>query len=137
MSQTHGESWSRSWATWVLGFEFFREGDHGRAAALARESLQLKRPFDDRLGIGHCVELLAWAETADGQHERGAVLLGAAQELRRAVGVPLRQILVEGHTRCEAALRRALGDDAFQAAHLRGTELTYDQTLSHAVETGP
>ena len=137
LSQTHGESWSRSWTTWVLGYEFARQGEYGRAAALARESLELKRALDDRLGVGHCVELLAWAASADGQHEHAAVLLGAAQQIRRAVGVPLRRMLIDGHTRCEANLRRALGDHGLAAAILRGTELTFDQTLSYSLEAEP
>ena len=83
------------------------------------------------------MEVLAWAAAADGQHEDAAVLLGAAQELRRAVGVPLRRMLVAGHAQCEANLRRALGEHGLEEAILRGTELTFDQTLSYTLEGMP
>ena len=51
--------------------------------------------------------------------------------------MPLRRILVDGHAQCEANLRQALGDAEFEAAFLRGAELTYDQALSYALEFTP
>jgi predicted ATPase len=137
VSEAHGESWSRSWTTWVLAFEYIRQGDHNRAAALARESLQLKRAFDDRIGIGTSLELLAWAAAAGGQHERAAVLLGSANEIRRTLGEPLPLVLQDGHARCEATLRQQLGDDSFEAAHLRGSEFSFEQAVSYALEPAP
>src|SRR5215470_6025163 len=85
-AEARGELWLRSWALVQSGRAAWRLGDHHRAAASITEGLQINVQLDDRLGIGHCLEFLAWL-TAAGHPQRAARLLGAAQGVLQAIGV--------------------------------------------------
>ena len=135
---SRGASWSRSYALWVVGLERWRNGAYGKAAAALREGIRLKRPFQDQWGIALCLEALAWTLAADRRDERAAHLLGAAQTVWRLNGTSLSGLghIVGFHEQCEASLRHALGDQAFQAAFRRGTQFTLERALGYALGDG-
>jgi len=131
-SEARGELWLRSWALIQSGRAAWRLGDHHRAAASLAEGLQIKVQLDDRLGIGHCLEFLAWL-TAAGHPERAARLLGAAHRVLQAIGVSMFPYLRTDHDRCVAALRAGLGEKTFTALFDRGTALTQDEAVADAL----
>ena len=131
-SEARGELWLRSWALIQSGRAAWRLGDHHRAAASLAEGLQIKVQLDDRLGIGHCLEFLAWL-TAAGHPERAARLLGAAHRVLQAIGVSVFPYLRTDHDRCVAALRAGLGEKTFTALFDRGTALTQDEAVADAL----
>jgi non-specific serine/threonine protein kinase len=70
------------------------------------------------MGTIFCVEALAWIAASRQQHERAAVLLGAAASLWQSIGTTpdSNQPLTGHHRDCQRHARQALGEAAFQAA---------------------
>jgi non-specific serine/threonine protein kinase len=132
----HGERWYHSHALWVLGLAVWQQGDTRRATELEQDSIRLKRSRYDRLGIAHCVEALAWFAASDDRHPRAALLLGAAQSLRQAIGVSIGGFahLVGFHERAEAQVRQALGAAKFRKQHNAGRALPMDGALAAALD---
>ena len=103
---------------WALGAAAaWRQGDLDRASGLGQQSLRLLS--DDRMGRTFCVEALAWIAASRNQHERAAVLLGAATGLWQSIGTTLKshQPLAGHHRDCERQARQALGEAAYQTAY--------------------
>jgi predicted ATPase/DNA-binding CsgD family transcriptional regulator len=133
ISQVHGERWFRGHALWILGVARWREGNSRRAAALEQKSIRLKMDFDDLLGVCMAVEVLAWiAATED--PERAATLFGALERVRQMTGLARLNYLDALHDRCEAAARRALGEEGYEKAYRHGAELTPDEAVALALE---
>jgi predicted ATPase/DNA-binding CsgD family transcriptional regulator len=128
-SEARGELWLRSWALVQSGLAAWRLADHHRAGASLTAGLQIKVQLDDRLGIGHCLEFLAWL-TAAGHPQQAARLLGAAQGVLQAIGVSVFPYLRTDHDRCVTALRARLGEKTFTALFDRGTALPLDEAVA-------
>lgn len=108
-------------------------GDVARAEALQRESLGRYRDLGDRPGMARSFERLAGAIAASGEPQRAARLLGAARALRQAIGVePALADRLECE-RIEAAVRGALGADAFTAAWDEGRTMTLTRAIEDAL----
>jgi non-specific serine/threonine protein kinase len=124
---------------WALGVAAWRRGDLDRATELQQQSLRLRVRRNDRLGAIFCVEALAWIAASRQQHERAAVLLGAAVGLWQSMGTTPdgNQPLAGHHQDCERKTRQALGETAFQAAYHRGLDLPADDVLAYALEQPP
>ena len=91
------------------------------------------------MGSTYCVEALAWIAASRHQHERAAVLLGAAAGLWQSIGTTLEgnQPMAGHHRDCEWQARQALGEAAFQAAHRRGRDLPTADALAYALQQPP
>ncbi|WP_027929041.1 ATP-binding protein [Amycolatopsis thermoflava] len=133
--EAHGERWMLSYAVYGLGLTALMCGDHDQAARHAVESLRMKEPFDDTIGLSLTTELLAWTEAGREEPERAAVLLGAAETLWNSVGMQLygSPHWLEQRTRFEHRAQRALGDTAYQAAFRRGQRMGRDQVIAFAL----
>jgi predicted ATPase/DNA-binding CsgD family transcriptional regulator len=131
--------WYTASSRWVLGLMAWHRGDLHQAADLHLESLRSRDVRTDRLGVAYCLEALAWTAASGHQHERAAVLLGAADGLWRAMGLTLdgQQHLAGYHRDCERQARRVLGEAAFQAARDRGLQLPAEDVLGYAVRRSP
>ncbi len=89
-----------------LGIALWKQGDVHQAGVVERESLPLSRSFNQKLGIGMSIEVLAWIAVADGAYKRAPRLFQALQEIWSAIGVPpsgLRHIAAY-HGQCVAEL---------------------------------
>ncbi|MFD2414918.1 LuxR C-terminal-related transcriptional regulator [Amycolatopsis pigmentata] len=138
LARKHQARWSESVALSTAGICALRLGDSRRAARLIKDSLRLKKVFNDDLGIGQCLEVLAWIAQAEGHDDRGARLLGAAEGVWQMIGGPRwRQPMRHWHDHCEAELRQALGDDAFDSAFRSGMRLAPDDVLTFALQETP
>jgi predicted ATPase/DNA-binding CsgD family transcriptional regulator len=137
--ERYGEGWHRAYTLMALGVDVWRQGDTRRAAAMEQESLRFNRSLDDPLGIGVNLEVLAWIAAAEGRYQRAARLLGIVAKVWKAVGAPLSGYghLVHFHDECEAAVRRALGAQAFRAAVRQGADLASEAALAYALEERP
>lgn len=71
----------------------------------------------------------------EGQHALAATLLGAAESLRTAIGVPIPVADHRDHERVIGALRAALDDDAFRSAWELGRAMTIEQALDLALSS--
>ena len=108
-------------------------GDLGRATALAQESLALFHELGDHRGIAACLELIGSAIAAQGQTERGTRLLAAAETVREMTGINRPAARGAEQERTVAALRSALGADAFARAWEAGRRLPLDEIVADAL----
>ncbi|MCZ4586753.1 protein kinase [Rhodococcus opacus] len=135
ITESHGESVYLGRSSLTLGLVMWREGNRDRAVLLLRRGLELARLVDDPFGATWCLEILAWISSRENRFHRAAVLLAAAEVLRRRVGTSIVQIpdLTESHQECELVTRRALGARAFETASREGEALGFDASASYAL----
>jgi predicted ATPase/DNA-binding CsgD family transcriptional regulator len=112
-------------------------GDAETAAAQFAESLTLFIEFGDRWFCGIVLESAALAGAAD-DAERAVRLLGAADAIWTAIGVPLPVFFCERHDRVVSEARNLLGDARFEAAWGAGGRVPLRATveLLPAVQPG-
>ncbi len=112
-------------------------GDYDQAATLFEEGVTLSGQMRDRANVAYCLEGLAAVAGARGEAERCARLIGAAEWLHEAVGVPA-YVYYEPYRslyeRTMAAVRSELGEGAFEEARERGRKMTFEEAVGHAVE---
>ena len=116
------------------GFAALSEGDHDRSLALLRQALRRLAELEFREVIGYCFEGLAAVLAFTGQGESAACLLGAAEALRKNLGVELAPAERETHEETAAAVRESLGEERFSAAWRQGQELPLDEAIAYALE---
>ncbi|MEJ3747754.1 LuxR C-terminal-related transcriptional regulator [Actinomycetes bacterium KLBMP 9797] len=134
-----GESWCRSYALYVDGLARWLQGDPRAAEHAVRESVRLKHRFEDVIGIGTALELLACVAASDDRHERAARLIGTAQQIWRDVQAPLSGIefLLACRRTAEARSRARLGDRVFDRIAGEGATLGLALAVEYALgETG-
>ncbi|MFC9679934.1 BTAD domain-containing putative transcriptional regulator [Streptomyces sp. NPDC056948] len=121
-AEASGAEWARSWATWCAGITELRHGDPVRALPRLRDALARQRAVGDNWGPLWGVESLAWATAAVARPGPAATLLGAAEGLRRDIGVDLTGLLPFHTARLsvELRVREELGDEAYVVAHDAG-----------------
>jgi non-specific serine/threonine protein kinase len=78
--------------------------------------------------------ILAAVAGAQGQAQQAARLIGAAEGLLEAIGIPFSGDSSSPHERCVTTTRAALGDEAFAAARVAGRAMTLDQAIQYAQE---
>ncbi|MBJ8337299.1 protein kinase [Antrihabitans sp. YC3-6] len=134
-----GESWWRSFSLWAYGIDKLRQGDVAAALELERESLVLKRQLGDQLGIAVCLEAMSWIAASDGDVDRAARLLGAADALLRQVGMPLEGIqrLWAFHLQWEDTVRRRASERGFRVAYASGAAMSADAAAAFALRETP
>jgi len=133
-----GESWCRSFSLWNLGLVVWAGGDLPRAVAVERQSHELKRRMDDRLGLALCLEASAWMH-AEKRPDTAATLLGAADQLWHLMGTALEVLpgLTPMRATCEALLLDSLGHDAFGAARAAGADMDSSTAIAFALDEKP
>jgi hypothetical protein len=82
---------------------------------------------------GWTISELAGPELGLGRPERGAVLVGAADEALRVLGVSRHPGDVWEHRRVVARLRELLGDDRFDELYGDGRRLSLDDAVALAL----
>src|SRR5262249_30763010 len=119
------------------------QGDPDAASALYWESLGLYRKLPDpavfrkfgpQRGIACCLEGLAKVAAATGDPERAVRLLGAAEQLRQAIGASPSVPEAAEHGRLVASLQAAQGEAAFATAWAEGQALPLEQTIMCALD---
>jgi non-specific serine/threonine protein kinase len=122
----HGVAWCLKGLAEVAG----SRGPPERAEALYKESLFLYQELGHKSDVAGCLEGLGGVAASTGQPERGARLLGAAQALRKAIGVPLAPSDRADYDRNIASLRAVLGGEAFAVAWEEGQRMTPEEALA-------
>ncbi|MFF0271052.1 ATP-binding protein [Kribbella sp. NPDC004536] len=135
LAESSGAVQSAAYALWGTGVVEWR--DHGRyevATRHFRDAIRSLRPFNDRTGIGFCVQALSWCAGAEEPDERAARLMGAARAVWRS-GVIVKETTpysrLDDLTREQ--IRAAIGDAAFTAAYQLGAGYTFEQTVALAL----
>jgi hypothetical protein len=113
--------------------------DYDGAAHLFEEGVTLSEQMRDRANVAYCLEGLAVVANARGEAERSGRLIGAAEGLHEAVGVPV-YLYYEPHRsvyeRTVAAVRSWLGREAFEEARAEGRDMTFEHAVAYALEEG-
>ena len=108
-----------AWSVEQLGLLAAVDGDPA-AVSLLRRSLELHRELRDRWRMSSVLEDLSALVIAQGNALSAARLLGAAEAMRSAIGTAIAPCERLQHNQTTAAVRAALGDEAFDAALRRG-----------------
>ncbi|WP_419471070.1 ATP-binding protein, partial [Georgenia yuyongxinii] len=113
--------------------------DDAAARAHLATAVAISRGLGDAANLSYLLDAIAVLDSAAGAHERAATLLGAAADLRRAIGTA-----VYGYYASDLALRdaaaqasrTALGTEGFEAAHDDGARLGLEAAAALAI-VGP
>jgi tetratricopeptide (TPR) repeat protein len=116
----------------ALGWIAVQEGAAVRAAALQREAVDRALGLHSRPLMALAVEGLAGVAGLTGDHERAAVLLGAARTWRGTTLSGDRDV-----ARVSALARERLGDAAYEKAYGRGDRFDRDGLLAIISPDGP
>jgi tetratricopeptide (TPR) repeat protein len=110
------------------------EGDYGEARRLWGVSLSECQQVGNRRGVPECLEGFAYVSLRQGQAERAARLLGAAQGLRDAVGASVRLRTRTDYEHTLSGTRAALGEGVFALAWAEARAMTLEQAVAYALE---
>ena len=110
------------------------QGDPAWVVARLTESLALAQDVGHQWGIAASLGQLAKAAQAQGQAQRAARLLGAAEVIREASQVPVPPYPFRAHERDVAELRAALSPEAFEAAWAEGRAMSLEAAIAFALE---
>jgi predicted ATPase/DNA-binding CsgD family transcriptional regulator len=129
-----GEQWCRGTALWTRGAARWLSGDNGRAIEDTLACLRIKESLDDLHTTTMAIDLLAVCLVATEEFSRAAVLCGAGDVLWEILGAPVQQGPHYAGIRRGAAqaCRDASGDERFEAAYQRGTQLTLPEVIAVA-----
>src|ERR687897_167523 len=119
-----------------LGFVEELRGDLDAAEAAHRESLQLARELPDPLALALVLDGLACVAAARKQPDRAAVLLGAAEAIRRTAGTPLPPQERADVDRASDAVVSALGRERFTEAREQGLRMSIESAADYARSGG-
>jgi hypothetical protein len=108
------------------GREAQRRACFDDARALYEKALSIGLELGNDLVIGSCLAGFAGIVGAQGHLSEAAILFGCAQDLLRETSTSLQQVNM---TMGIEAGRAALGDEAWDAAWLRGTKMYPHETL--------
>ncbi|WP_063050821.1 protein kinase domain-containing protein [Nocardia arthritidis] len=139
LTEACSETGFRSAALWGLGVTAWQQGERQQARKLLEEALRVNRKVRNPIIAAFGLEALAWTVDADSAAERGAVLMGAAEQLWRSVG-SLERILPgrsHYHEDCDRMARVSLGARRFEAAFRRGQAMGMDAALRYALVEQP
>ncbi|MFI2472918.1 ATP-binding protein [Nocardia xishanensis] len=134
ITEAQGELLYRSAALRGLGIAAWQRGDRHRAQQLLEEALRVNR-LNSPVITAFALEALAWTVADQGDAERAAVLLGAAQG-NWLVGNSVRAVLrtmSRFHEECERTTRHILGARKFDAAFRRGRGFGVDAAVAYAL----
>ena len=131
--EARGDLRSAGWTHANLGRLAATRGEDVRAAALFGRALGAFRVIDDRWSTGHLLNDVARVALRAGREVDAGRLLGAANALLEADGVPPPGAPLPGRTPVAAAVRAALGEDAFAEAWAAGQVLPVDDAVDCAL----
>jgi predicted ATPase/class 3 adenylate cyclase len=122
-----------AWALCGLGFVACHQGDLPRATACFAESLGVAHEIGQQPRVVACLVGLAAVAAAMGRWARAARLLGAAQALSDAIGLPFEPPDRLDFDQSATAARAALEAPTFAAAWAAGQALSLDEAIAEAL----
>lgn len=135
VTQRSGDRLGGNVALYTLAEAAWASNEHGRAARYFREALVLASEAADKTSSAYCVRGLAAVAASRGDQRRAARLLGAAEALLEAAGLPI--YVTADHDlyrRIASAVRERLGKRAWTAACDEGRALGLKEAVVYALE---
>ena len=130
LAQRFGGDWLTAGCQAELGILAVRRGRLDRARALLDQALDLSLAARSTPFVNICLAAHAWLALAEGDPERAALLEGAAEGLRRRVGLPTRPLLRQVEAELVAQVRQHLGAGQFDQAFTAGSALTQREAVA-------
>lgn len=130
ISERAGERWCRGFALWNLALIDEAEGKPAEGMSHAQEMLSAKTVFEDVVGMGRAVEIMAWCAADLHQPERSAVLLGAASEVWERTGAVLPTYLLARREVCLRRVVEALGESQAATLQRNGRSMNPAQAIA-------
>jgi non-specific serine/threonine protein kinase len=130
--RAEGHLWGIATTAGYQGLLACAEGRYPEAAALHRESLELRVLIGVKEDLAGCLADVATLAVARDRADVAARLFGAAEALRATIGAPAK---LPERTTYEAAAERArgqLGDAAYEAERLAGRALSLEDAIALA-----
>ncbi|MGW4242827.1 ATP-binding protein, partial [Nocardia sp. NPDC004722] len=124
-------------ALWTVGIDHWRRGELASAAEFHSRAIEQLALFERCVWLSSAFEGLAWTVSADGDFERAATLLGAAESLQRSTIRLADTITVAVGEKERLQVRDALGEEAFRAAFGAGANMPLDQAIDYALGRTP
>ena len=112
------------------------QGNYAGAWALYEECLTIQRQLRDQSGIAVNLDGMACLAHGQSQPSRAARLGGAASALRESIGSPRSLADQADMVKTMAAVREALGEEAFAAAWEAGRAMPWEQAVEYALSEG-
>ncbi|MDR8411996.1 LuxR C-terminal-related transcriptional regulator [Nonomuraea sp. 3-1Str] len=126
-------------AMWAAGVARWSAGDLTQAASLFRSSLRLERSAGYRYSPAWFVETLAWVAAAQRHDVPAALLIGAADAMRRVLEVSLEGFRPydDAHRATESSLRARLGAKDYRKAVDEGASFDFNTAIGYALQQPP
>jgi tetratricopeptide (TPR) repeat protein len=118
----------------VQGRLALHDSDYALAAERFHESLILRAKMGAKRGVAESLEGLGDLAARQGNGERAARLLGAAETLRTMIGAPIPPPERAEHEQAVAAARDLLEGDAFARLWAEGGALSWERAAADALE---
>jgi tetratricopeptide (TPR) repeat protein len=124
------DAWMAAWSRVQLGTLALARGRLEEARALLEEALELSLAAHSTLSVTLCLAAFTRLALAERDVERAALLAGAAEGLRRRVGVRSLVMMRQGEAELVAQVRQALGADRFEEVFAAGARLTQQEAVA-------
>ncbi|GAA2824695.1 LuxR C-terminal-related transcriptional regulator [Kitasatospora sp. CM 4170] len=131
-----GEVWWRALGLTLIAHVEAAGGRPEQAEAAAREALRCHRRLDSRPGLAFALETLAALAGVRAEHDRAAVLAGAAEGLWHGIGAGPESYFPVFRPRRDylPRARTALGEAAFEQAARAGRDMPVGAAVAFALE---
>lgn len=116
-----------------LGSVAQSQGDYVTARSLHTEAIVICQEIHHFYGAGFHSEALATLAATQNKLDRAARLFGAAEEVLPAIRFEMFAAERDRHDQVLAAVRTALGEEAFDAVYEEGKKLTLDEVVAYAL----
>jgi non-specific serine/threonine protein kinase len=131
-----GEKWMRGSVLWIKSLALWFTRSLADCADCHREGLRIKLAFGDLMSVACHLEGLAWLAADEGDHERTAILQGAADRMwgqaarEPRFGVP---VLHAERVRAEGTARDGLGEEGYAERYTVGGAVSTEDVARYAL----
>jgi hypothetical protein len=130
LTDRFGSAWLSAWSRVQLGTLSIARGRLGEAEVLLAEALDLGLAARSTRSVTLCLGAFARLAFAKGDPERGALLAGATEGMRRPVGLKEWPTLRRADAELVAQVRQALGTDRFEQIFADGVLLNRQEAVA-------
>jgi DNA-binding CsgD family transcriptional regulator len=124
--------WHKMVALMERAYIAVAQGEFDRAERDAHEALAIAVHTNARLRLPDIVECLARLAVGDGHHQTAARLFGAADAMRKRIGVVRFAVYQSDYDAAAASARDALGEEDFEKAWAEGAALSTEEAIAYA-----
>jgi tetratricopeptide (TPR) repeat protein len=133
LSRKSGDPWETAIELLHLGMALRSQGRAAEALALHQEGLVLCRDSGDPRGVAWQLERFADLAASEERWEEAAKLIGVVDGLLETTRASLSRNYAAAYRETVAAVRAALGTEAFEAARAAGAALSLEDAADFAL----